>query len=973
MAAGNEFELIFEKEIPELKGLVRFYRHIRTCAELLSIINEDDNKVFGICFRTPPPDSSGVAHILEHSVLCGSRKYPVKEPFIELVKGSLKTFLNAFTYPDKTCYPVASQNVQDFYNLVDVYLDAVFYPRLTPYVLQQEGWHYELDAPEDPLTVKGVVYNEMKGVYSSPDSILSEISQQSLFPDTIYGLDSGGDPRVIPSLTFERFKSFHDRFYHPSNARIYFYGNDDPDRRLDIIDEYLKDFNRAEPESGVSLQSPKTEPVRIVRPFAVSEDEAAGGGPKSMVTVNWLLPETTDPSLNLGFQILEYVLLGMPGSPLKKALIESGLGEDIAGGGLETELRQLCFSTGLKGIEAEDADKVEKLIFDTLSSLAQGGIDPATIEAGVNTIEFRLRESNYGNFPQGLAVMLRSLSTWLYEADPTSLLAFESPLNQVKQKLKSGGFLEGLITRHLLENRHRTVVLLRPEPGLAARQAEEEARDLDGIKNALSTDEIGRVIENANTLKRIQSSPDSPQALSTIPVLRVCDLDRRNKIIPVAPAPVDGVSGFYHDLFTSGITYLDVGFNLQALPQEYLSYVPLFGRALLEMGTDFQDFVSLSQKISRKTGGIHSEVFTSAVIGNSAPATWLFLRGKSMTPQVGDLVDILAEVLGSVKLDDKERFRQIVLAEKARQERRIVPNGHQAVNQRIRAHFNLADWVKELTGGISYFLFLGELAGQIDENWSKVVSDLEGVRRLLTNRSTMAFNLTAESKDFHAAERAIGNFLSSLPDRAAAIESWQPRLFPEFEGIMIPSQVNYVGKGADLYREGYQLHGSSKVISGYLRTSWLWEKVRVQGGAYGGFCLFDRISGVFTYVSYRDPNLLKTIENFDGAAKFLRTADLPDDEVRKAIIGAIGDLDSYMLPDMKGYVSMLRHLAGDSEEVRQRMRDEILGTTAKDFRAFAEVLEKVNRDGIVKVLGAQAAIDLALAQRPRWLETFRLL
>ncbi|HIJ69397.1 MAG TPA: peptidase M16, partial [Deltaproteobacteria bacterium] len=349
MAAKDKFELIFEREIQELKGLVRFYRHILTGAEVLSITNEDDNKVFGICFRTPPSDSTGVAHILEHSVLCGSRKYPVKEPFVELIKGSLKTFLNAFTYPDKTCYPVASQNAQDFYNLIDVYLDAVFYPRLTPFVLQQEGWHYELSDPDAPLAIKGVVYNEMKGVYSSPDSMLSEVSQQSLFPDTTYGLDSGGDPRVIPSLTFEQFKSFHEKFYHPSNARIYFYGNDDPDRRLEIIQGYLKDFGRSEPESDVPIQALKDKPSRIVRSFAAGSGEAVTGGLKGMVTVNWLLPEVTDAGLSLAFQILEYVLIGMPGSPLKKALIESGLGEDIAGGGLETELRQLYFSIGLKG------------------------------------------------------------------------------------------------------------------------------------------------------------------------------------------------------------------------------------------------------------------------------------------------------------------------------------------------------------------------------------------------------------------------------------------------------------------------------------------------------------------------------------------------------------------------------------------------------------------------------------------------
>jgi presequence protease len=570
-------------------------------------------------------------------------------------------------------------------------------------------------------------------------------------------------------------------------------------------------------------------------------------------------------------------------------------------------------------------------------------------------------------------VMLRALSTWLHGANPTSLLAFESPLNQVKENLKSKGFLEGLIQRYFLENPHRTTVLLRPEPGFAEKEIEEEATKFEAIKHSLPLDEIDRIIENARTLEKLQSSPDSPESLATIPVLRVSDLDTRNKVIPIEPGSVGSVPGFYHDLFTGGIAYFDVGFNLKVLPQQYLPYAPLFGRALLEMGTDFQDFVSLSQKISRKTGGIRQEVFTSAVIEGGTPAAWLFLRGKSMTDQMGDLADILSEVLGAVKLDNRERFRQIVLGEKARQERKIVPNGHQVVNQRIRAHFNQADWVRELTDGISYFLFLGKLAVEIDQNWNKVLSDLEKVRELLSNRSAMVFNLTADGKDFHSIEGALHSFLDALPDRAAAMQAWQPGFFPRFEGVMIPSQVNYVGKGADLYREGYEPHGSSKVIAGYLRSTWLWEKVRVQGGAYGGFCLFDRISGVFTFVSYRDPNLLKTVENFDAAAEFLRSADISDDEVRKAIIGAIGDVDSYMLPDMKGYVSMIRHLTGDFEEVRQRMRDQVLSTTSKDFRDFAEVLEKVKRDGIVKVLGAQASIDAALAERPGWLETFRLL
>ncbi len=971
MAAGKEFDLIFEKHIPELKGSVRFYRHVETGAEILSLINEDDNKVFGISFRTPPSDSTGVAHILEHSVLCGSRRYPVKEPFVELIKGSLKTFLNAFTYPDKTCYPVASQNVQDFYNLIDVYLDAVFHPRLTPFVLQQEGWHYEMESPEGPLSIKGVVYNEMKGVYSSPDSILSELSQQSLFPDTTYGLDSGGDPKVIPSLTWENFKAFHERLYHPSNARIYFYGNDDPDRRLEIIQEFLREFGRTDPASTVSNQPDRDAPIRLVRPFAAGDNGADDS--KSMLTINWLLPEATDPVINFAFQVLEYVLLGMPGSPLKKALIESGLGEDLAGVGLETELQRLYFSTGLKGIRAEDAEKVEHLVFDTLSGLAAEGIDPATVEAGVNTIEFRLRENNYGNYPQGLVLMLRALSTWLHGADPTALLAFEAPLSAVKEKLKAGGFFEELIRRYLIHNPRRSVVLLKPEAGLAEKELKEEHRRLEEIRNSLDDKKIAALIENARTLQRMQSTPDTAEALATIPVLRISDLDRQNRVIPIEIRAAEGVTGFYHDIFTGGITYLDIGFNLQLLPQQYVPYAPIFGRALLEMGTQTEDFVSLSQRISRKTGGIRPEVFTSSIYEGDGPSTWLFLRGKSMEAQTGELSAILTEVLASARLYDRERFRRIALAEKAKLERKIVPNGHQMVNQRIRAHFTLADWLREVTSGISYFHFLEGLIKQIDEDWERVRSDLEQIRTLLARRSGMVFNVTAEEKDLASIQASLRGLLRSIPESAAEPSSWRPELFPEFEGITIPAQVNYVGKGANLYNSGYQFNGSSLVINGYLRTSWLWEKVRVLGGAYGGFCLFDRISGVFTFLSYRDPNLLKTIENFDGAARFLRSANIGDDEVRKAVIGAIGDMDTYMLPDSRGYVSMLRRLTGDTEERRQRMREQVLATTSRDFRAFAEVLESVNREGIVKVLGSQNAIEAALSERPGWLKTFRLL
>ncbi len=425
MMVSHGFKKVGERRIHELKTEAALFRHVKTGTELLSLSNDDENKVFGITFRTPAGDSTGLPHILEHSVLCGSRKYPVKEPFVELLKGSLQTFLNAMTYPDKTCYPLASQNVQDFYNLIDVYLDAVFYPRLTPMILQQEGWHLELEKAEDPLIYKGIVFNEMKGVYSSPDSLLSEHSQQSLFPDNTYGFDSGGNPKEIPNLTFKKFKAFHKKHYHPSNARIYFYGDDDPEKRLHLVDDYLKDFERLDIDSTIELQQPFERPRELTRSYPAGEGE----GSKGMVTLNWLLNEGTDGEANLAFHVLEYILLGMPGSPLRKALIDSNLGEDLAGGGLSSELRQMYFSTGLKGIEMKETGKMVHLIQETLFRLAKEGIDPDTVEAALNTIEFSLRENNTGAYPRGLGQMLRALNSWLYDKDPLTLIAFETLLD----------------------------------------------------------------------------------------------------------------------------------------------------------------------------------------------------------------------------------------------------------------------------------------------------------------------------------------------------------------------------------------------------------------------------------------------------------------------------------------------------------------------------------------------------------------
>ncbi len=967
------FELIRHTHIRELKTDARLYRHEKTGAELLSLTNDDENKVFGITFRTPPEDSTGVAHILEHCVLCGSRKYPVKEPFVELIKGSLHTFLNAFTYPDRTCYPVASQNLRDFYNLIDVYLDAVFYPRLNPFIFMQEGWHYDLEAPEAPLTYKGVVFNEMKGNYSSPDSVLSEYSLQSLFPGHPYGVDSGGDPKEIPKLTFERFKAFHQTYYHPSNARIYFYGDDPPEERLRITDEYLRDFEAIQVDSTIPLMLPFDRPRRAERPFMVGEQ--GHGAPRGMVTVNWVLTETTEVETNFSLQILEYILLGMPGSPLRKALIDSGLGEDLAGEGLGAELRQIYFSTGLKGIEVQKASEVEALILETLGSLKEKGIDPMTVEAALNTVEFRLRENNTGQFPRGLVLMLRSLSTWLYESDPLALLAFEGPLGEVKSRAREGrGFFEQMIDRFFLKNPHRTTLLFRPDPGLGEREERAEKARLHNVRAAMAEEELNRIAEDTKALRRIQETPDPPEALATIPRLRLSDLERRNRSIPLKQADWSGTPILYHDLFTNGIAYMDVGFNLHLLPEKYLPYVPLFGRALVEMGTEKEDFVRLTQRISAKTGGIHPESFASTVIDSQKSTVWLFLRGKAMMNQVGDLMSLLKDLLLAVRLDNRERFRQMLHEAKARAEQALVPMGHRVVNLRLKSHFAEAHWVAEQMSGISNLFFLRELAKAVDEDWVSVLEDLEEMRRILVNRRAMIVNVTLEDGDRARFDPKLEGFLNALPEAPATEAHWERTKRPApFEGLAIPSHVNYVGKGTHLYSLGYRFHGSSMVITRYLRNVWLWDRVRVRGGAYGAFCSLDRHSGVLSFVSYRDPNIMETLEAFDQCAGFLEKDKPGREEIEKSIIGAIGDLDAHLLPDAKGFTSMLWYLTGNTDELRQRVREEVLGTEARHFQEFSGILKEASEKGIVKILASPGALESAGAGQSGWLEMVKVL
>jgi Zn-dependent M16 (insulinase) family peptidase len=1000
------FELLRDETIGELNTRARMWRHSGTGAQLLSLENDDENKVFGITFRTPPTDSTGLPHILEHVVLAGSQKYPLKDPFFELVKGSLATFVNAMTYPDKTVYPAASTNLQDFYNLLDVYVDAVFHPLLSPEKLAQEGWHYELEAADAPLTYKGVVFNEMKGAYSSPDNLLGRYSQQATFPDNTYGVDSGGDPTVIPNLTYEQFKRFHETYYHPSNSLIFFYGDDDPEERLRRMNGYLAEFQAIAVDSAIARQTPFAAP-RVERyPYGAGDDGAAGGdapddAPKSFIEVNWLLPEYEDPALIMALEILTHALLETPASPLRKALIDSGLGEDVLGG-LSPYTRQLTFSAGLKGVAPADAERVEPLIMQTLAGLAEDGLDPEMIAASLNTLEFGLRENNTGRFPRGLGLLVRSLFTWLHDRDPLAPLAYEAPLAAVKERLAADpDYLPGLIGQYLIDNPHRVTVILEPDAGLNKRLEEEERARLDEARAGMNDADAQAVMEQGRELMERQNTPDAPEVLATLPSLRRGDLEPLHKSIPIkvqgsggegeqgrkgegekgSKESAPGSVQIFHDLFTNGIVYLDLGLDLGALPAELLPYAGILGQTLLEMGTDKEDFVRLSQRIGRTTGGINPDTLIAPVVGmtndelrmtNEEPsslatrhsplATYLMLRGKATTARAPEMLDILADVLLTARLDNRERFRQIVLEAKAGAEATLAPAGHQVTNTRLRAHFHPAYRVEEAVNGVENLLFLRRLAERVESDWPGVLADLEAARRALVSQARLIANVTLDEANYNEFKPRLDEFIGHLPvETEFLLRNSVSKLddLPRHEGLAFPAQVNYVGKGANLYDLGYELDGSIAVINNLLRTGYLLQKIRVQGGAYGAFATFSPLSGVYTYLSYRDPNLTNTLAVYDATADFLRGLELSDDELTRAIIGAIGTIDAYQLPDAKGYTSLTRYLTGETDERLQKFRDEALGTTVDDFRALGEVLARVNEAGDVVVLGSREALEAA--------------
>jgi len=978
------FELIKVEMVDEYTIKCATYRHKKSGAELISAQADDDNKVFGIVFRTPVTDSTGVPHILEHSVLCGSDKYKSKEPFVELLKGSLQTFLNAFTYPDRTCYPVASQNTKDFYNLVNVYLDAVLHPRAMkdPTVLAQEGWHYELEDPDAPLTFKGVVFNEMKGVYSSPDSLMYRAAQQLTFPDTTYAVDSGGDPMSIPSLSFDQFKAFHESYYHPANSRIFFYGDDDLATRLELLDEYLRDFDAADAspaESEVATQKLIPTPRRLIQKYPVSPEESSD--PTHMVMLNWLMHEKPlSEEDEIALSVLDHLLMGTPTSALYKPVIESGLGSAIMGGGVSDELKQATFSIGLKGVKPEDVSKVEELAITTLAQVAADGFEADALEASLNTVEFRLREFNTGGFPKGLSLMLGIMPNWLYDKgpSPTDALRFEKPLAKLKARLESGEkVFEELLQRLIVENKHLATVELAPDTRLAEQQKQAEEAILAKAKESMSEADVASIIADTKALKEAQLREDTPEQLATIPRVGIADLERQVKVYPSSKESLAGGGTLLQNpLPTAGVIYADILLDMSKVPVQELALVRFLSNIIDELGTSELSAVALQRRIGARTGGVGTAMlYEQPLTGGAgvvpdplAISAHFALRGKATIEKASDLFDLSYSLLADANLaGGQAKAIELLRESQTRLESSFISSGNSFAGMRLAARNSLHGYISEATQGVSYYEAVKAMLAQAKDDWPTLLARLEMLRDTLLSQDSIIINLTADQAALDAVRPVVDEFVSRLPATPKVqpgAPSWADAVsLPkrQDEGYAITTQVNYVAAGTQLFEAGEKTDGAYYAVARFLSRGYLWDNVRVVGGAYGGGCSFNPTTGGFAFSSYRDPNLLGTLNIYAGTVGVLENLEIDDAALEQCIVGAAGDLDSPMTSQQIGFRALIHHLTGVTTEMRQQYRDEVIGTTRDSFAAFAAKLKGAKT--YTAIFGSKTALDQANAKR----------
>ena len=955
----NAYEVLKEENLQDIHSKGWLLRHKKTGARVMLIENDDENKVFNIAFRTPPKDSTGVAHILEHSVLCGSREFPLKDPFVELVKGSLNTFLNAMTYPDKTCYPVASCNDRDFQNLMHVYLDAVFYPNIykKEEIFRQEGWNYYLENKEGPLKYNGVVYNEMKGAFSSPDDVLEREIMNSLFPDTTYGCESGGDPVNIPDLTYEDFLDFHRRYYHPSNSFIYLYGNMDMEEKLAFIDEhYLSAFDSLAIDSRIEDQKAFDQIQDIEKNYPVAENE--GEEDNTYLSYNMVVGQAKDINLSLAFEVLDYALLSAPGAPLKQALLDAKIGKDIYGS-FEDGIKQTYFSIVAKGANLSQKKEFVKVIRDTLTKIAEEGIDRKAVKAGINYYEFRFREADFSSYPKGLMYGLDILSSWLYDD--------EKPFCEVQllegfeflKKAAEEGYFEELIRRYLLDNTHGSVLSLVPERGLAAKRDQELEEKLESYRSSLSDEELTRMVERTKALEAYQGSEEDPEALTCIPMLSREDIRKEITGLTNEEHFVDDSLFLYHDVCTNGIGYADLLFEIHNFDTDTVHYLGLLKSVLGAVDTENYSYGELFNEVNARTGGIAYgiEVFDSATDTEAFRAMFA-VRGKALYPEMDFMFSMIREVLTTSRLDDTKRLYEIIARVKSRAQASLVSAGHSTAVLRGASYASPMAAFQDEMAGIGYYQFIEKLEKNFNSCKEEIVKNLRKVMEEVLRPENFCVSYTGERESLDAVKAQAGEIKKALFNGQKPEPSAQPSCTKKNEAFKTSGQVQYVAQNGNFRKKGLEYTGALEILKVILSYDYLWINIRVKGGAYGCMSGFKR-SGESFLVSYRDPHLKRTLEVYKGVPDYIRAFEADEREMTKYIIGTISNKDVPRTPQMQGSISKGAYFSQITEEMLQKERDQILGAQKEDIQALAALVEAVLSDEQICVVGSETAIDKA--------------
>lgn len=951
-----EYEILDEHRVEDVQSDGFILRHKKSGARIAILSNNDDNKVFYIGFRTPPEDETGVPHIIEHTTLCGSKKFPVKDPFIELAKGSLNTFLNAMTYPDKTVYPVASCNDQDFKNLMDVYLDAVFNPNITKYeeIFRQEGWHYELTGKDDELKINGVVYNEMKGAYSSPDEVLSSQIYRSLFPDNTYSKDSGGNPEYIPKLTYEAYLDFYHKYYHPSNSYIYLYGDMDVVERLEWLDkEYLSLYDYKKVNSEINKQPAFDEIKNVEAQYSITMDDSQEN--KTYLSYNRVVGDTLDEMLYQAFDVLDYALVSSPGAPVKQALIDAGIGDDVYGS-YDAGILQPVFSFVAKNANASQADEFESIIENTLKEVVKTGINKEALLAGINSSEFKFREADFGQFPKGLLFGLNCLDSWLFD-DMKPFIHLECLGTFAKlRKAVDTDYFEKLIQEYLLDNTHGSSVTVKPKRGLGNEREETLAKELSDYKASLSDEEIKKLIEDTEHLKKYQEEPSSDEDLRKLPMLTRADMKKNAMPFSNIEDELLDVKVVRHDIESNGIDYISFLFDAGDFAQSELGYLGFFTNALGLVSTEKYSYTDLANATNIYTGGISTGTASHPDIKDRNNFVFKFeVKLKVLEKNLDKALELMEQMLLSSDFTDTKRLGELVAQIKARLQANLSSSGHLVAAMRSMSSFSRYALYQDELKGIAFYRSICRIEKELSESPKSVSDKLAAIAKKLFARNRMLISFTGNNEAYGNAKPSLEKVIAGFDKMSAIGNQAEVHFNTAKEAFIDASQIQYVAKTGDFICDGYEYTGALRLLRIILSYDYLWINVRVKGGAYGCMNTFLR-SGESYFVSYRDPNLSDTLDVYDRIPEYIKSFSPDERDMTKYIIGTFSALDTPMNPEAKGSRSLSAYLEGITYEQIQKERNEILNAQPEDIRRLADLVEAVLKKDSICVIGNENMI-----------------